>query len=350
MPPVISLAQSLGSRRRLTSSLAALSGVVVLGTVGFSFIEGWSLADSLYMTVMTVTTVGYGPPVALTPTGRDFATFFMVVGVGTAGYLLSTAVQALVRSEVLATYSERRRHREMSKLRDHYIICGAGRVGTRIVREMRRAGVPFVVIESDAQKVADLRLPAAQLLARDATLDETLLEAGVDRARGLAACLPSDADNLYVVLTARNLNPRLHIVSRAVEESAEPKLIRAGASRVIAPTIIGSHRMAQALLKPAVADFMDSIAADTLDLGFEQVEVSSDSALAGRKLRETTIRSELDIVIAAIRRAGGDMLFNPSAETIIQTGDLLIAIGRADSLAELSELARGTGAAAKTKA
>ncbi|HEV3471268.1 MAG TPA: NAD-binding protein [Pyrinomonadaceae bacterium] len=347
MPPVIRLAQSLGSRRRLTYSLAALAGVVVLGTVGFSLIEGWSLADSLYMTVMTVTTVGYGPPAALTPTGRDFATFFMVVGVGTTGYLLSTAVQALVRSEILATYGERRRHREMSKLRDHYVICGAGRVGSRIVREMRRAGVPFVVIESDAPKCAGLQLPAAQLLARDATLDETLLEAGVERARGLAACLPSDADNLYVVLTARNLNPRLHIVSRAVEESAEPKLIRAGASRVVAPTIIGSHRMAQALLKPAVADFMDSIAADTLDLGFEQVEVSADSALAGRKLWETTIRSELDIVVAAIRRASGEMLFNPSAETTIETGDLLIAIGRADSLAELSKLARGAGAAAK---
>jgi len=294
------------------------------------------------MTVMTVTTVGYGPPVALTPAGRDFAIVFMVVGVGTAGYLLSTAVQALVRSEILATYGERRRQREMSKLRDHYIICGAGRVGRRIVREMRRAGADFVAVESNALLAAELGLPDTQILIRDATLDETLVEAGVERARGLAACLPDDADNLYVVLTARTLNPRLHIVARAVEELAEPKLIRAGANRVIAPIIIGSHRMAQALLKPAVADFMDSITADSLDLAFEQVEIGEGSPLAGRKLKDTTIRSALDIVVAAIRREGGEMIFNPSGDTQIFEGDLLIGIGRAESLAELEALARET--------
>src|SRR2546421_136025 len=289
MPPVTNLTQRLRSRARLVYSLAALAGVVAFGTVGFHLIEGWSLADSLYMVVMTVTTVGYGPPAPLTHAGRDFAIVFMVVGVGTAGYLLSTAVQSLVRSEILAAYGERRRQREMSKLRDHYIICGAGRVGRRIVREMRRAGAPFVAVESNALLAAELGLPDSQVLIRDATLDETLVEAGVERARGLAACLPDDADNLYVVLTARTLNPGLHIVARAVEELAEPKLIRAGANRVIAPTIIGSHRMAQALLKPAVADFMDSITADSLDLAFEPVEIAEGSTLAGRKLKDTTI-------------------------------------------------------------
>ena len=341
MPPVTDLTQRLRSRTRLAYSLAALVGVAAFGTVGFSLIEGWSLLDALYMTVMTVTTVGYGPPKELTTAGRNFAILFMVVGVGTAGYLLSSAVQALVRSEILAAYGERRRQREMSKLRDHYIICGAGRVGRRIVREMRRAGAPFVAVESNALLAAELGLPDTQLLIRDATLDETLVEAGVERARGLAACLPDDAANLYVVLTARTLNPRLHIVARAVEESAEPKLVRAGANRVIAPTIIGSHRMAQALLKPAVADFMDSITAETLDLAFEQVEIAEGSALAGRKLKETTIRSALDIVVAAIRRSGGEMIFNPSGDTQIREGDLLIAIGRAESLADLGALARG---------
>jgi voltage-gated potassium channel len=326
----------------LAYSLAALAGVVAFGTVGFSLVEGWSLLDSLYMTVMTVTTVGYGPPLPLSPAGRNFSILFMVIGVGTAGYLLSTAVQALVRSEILATYGERRRQREMSKLKDHYIICGAGRVGLRIVREMQRAHVPFVAIESNALLVAGLELPDTQVLIRDATLDETLLEAGIKRAKGLASCLPDDAANLYVVLTARTLNPTLRIVARAVEESAEPKLVRAGANRVIAPTIIGSHRMAQSLLKPAVADFMDSITAESLDLAFEQVDVASGSPLVGLKLKDTTIRSELDIVVAAIRRVDGEMLFNPSGETEIREGDLLIAISRAESLAELAALARGT--------
>src|ERR687890_594210 len=340
-PPAGELRRRLGRRASLAYSLVALAGVVAFGTAGFTLVEGWSLADSLYMTVMTVTTVGYGPPLPLSPAGRNFSIFFMVLGVGTAGYLLSTAVQSLVRSEILAAYGERRRQREMSRLKEHFVICGAGRVGRRIVREMRREGAPFVVVESNALLAAELGLPDTQVLIRDATLDETLVEAGVERAAGLASCLADDADNLYVVLAARTLNPSLRIVARAVEESAEPKLLRAGANRVIAPTIIGSHRMAQALLKPAVADFMDSIATEGLDLAFEQFEVAENSTLAGLMLRETSIRSELDIVVVAIRRPRGEMVFNPAGDTIIRAGDLLIGIGRADALAELGALARG---------
>src|SRR5919202_3649884 len=186
-PPAGELRKRLRPRASLFYSLAALAGVVAFGTVGFTLIEGWPLLDSLYMTVMTVTTVGYGPPAPLTPAGRNFAIFFMVLGVGTAGYLLSTAVQSLVRSEILAAYGERRRQREMSKLREHYIICGAGRVGRRIVREIRREGVPFVVVESNVTRLAELGLPDTQVLIRDATRDETLIEEGVERACGLAA-------------------------------------------------------------------------------------------------------------------------------------------------------------------
>ena len=229
----------------------------------------------------------------------------------------------------------------MSKLRDHFIICGAGRVGSRIISAMQTERVPFVVIETDEPKVAELLERGVHLLVKDATLEETLREAGVERARGLAACLPDDADNVYVVLIARGLNSNLHIVARAVEEQAEEKLIRAGANRVVAPTIIGSHRMAQALMKPAVADFMDSIAAENLDLGFEQLEVMPGSVYSGRKLRFTNIRSELDVVIVAMRRKNGQMIFNPSGDAIIEAGDILVAIGKAESLAELSTLARG---------
>ena len=328
-------------RTRLLYSFVALIGCVALGTAGFSWIEGWPLADSLYMTVMTVTTVGYGTPHPLSPHGQAFAIFFMIIGVGAAGYALSSGVQALVQSEIVATFGERRRYREMSKLHDHFIICGAGRVGSRIIREMQRAGVPFIAVEKDTQKVANLGGRASHVLVRDATLEDTLREAGVERARGLAACLPDDADNVYVVLTARDLNKNLYIVARAVEEQAEPKLIKAGANRVVAPTIIASHRMAQALIRPAVADFMDSIAAENLDLGFEEVEVANNSPYAGHKLRFTNIRSELDIVIVAIRRRSGEMVFNPSGDARIEAGDLLVAIGRAESLAAFSAQARG---------
>jgi voltage-gated potassium channel len=338
------------SRLRIRSALIALAGAIAFGTIGYTLIEGWSLFDGLYMAVMTVTTVGYGEVHRLSPAGRAFTVLFMLVGVGTVGYALSSMVQALVQSDILAALGQRRRHREMKKLHNHFIICGAGRVGSRIIRELSRAGMPFVVIENDAQKAETFIERGLPVIVRDATLEETLREAGVDRARGLAACLPDDADNLYVVLTARDLNRNLHIVARAVEEQAEPKLIRAGANRVVAPTIIGSHRMAQALIKPAVADFMDSITADTLDLGFEQVEVEAGSIYTGKELRETNIRSALDIVIVAIRRHTGEMVFNPAGDARIEAGDILIAIGRAESLLELNRLARSAGAGSKLKA
>ena len=257
-----------------------------------------------------MTTVGYGPPQPLSPAGRNFAIFFMVVGVGTAAYAFSSAVQAFVQSEIVAAFGRRRRHREMSKLHDHYIVCGAGRVGSRIVSELQRAGPPSS--SSSATRRRPPRLTCLQKCSRARHLGETCARPAWS-ARGLVACLPDDADNLYVVLSARTLNRDLHIVARAVEESAEPKLIKAGASRVVAPTIIGRHRMATALLQPAVADFMDSVAAADLDLAFEQVEVEADSELAGRKLRFTPINAELNTVVIAIRRGGGEMIFNPRA-------------------------------------
>jgi voltage-gated potassium channel len=343
MPPGQRLTTRTGFRIRY--ALIALVCVIAFGAVGFHFFnEGWSWTDSFYVTIQTITTVGYGD---VTPArdnwqGRIFAAVFMLVSVGAVAYTLTSTVQSIVHWEILASLGARRRYREMSKLHNHFIICGAGRVGSRIIKEMQRVACPFVVIEKDRNKVAQLIEGGAHVLVSDATLEETLKDAGVERARGLAACLPDDADNVYVVLTARSLGPNLHIVSRAVEEQAEPKMIRAGADRVISPIIIGSHRMAQALMKPAVADFMDSIAAETLDIGFEQVQVESGSVYAGQKLSETNIRAVLDIVIVAIRRGGGEMIYHPSGDTSIEAGDLLVAIGHPQSLIEVKKLASGT--------
>ncbi|MDT7602426.1 MAG: voltage-gated potassium channel, partial [Acidobacteriota bacterium] len=239
------------------------------GTLGFHLLEGWTLLDSLYVTVTTIATVGYGDFHPTTSASRLFATVFMLLSIGTVGLLFSTVIQGVVQSEVLATFGERRRHRVMKKLSDHLIICGAGRVGSRIIRELERTASPFVAIEHNPQQVMSLRERGAHVIVADATLEETLRDAGVERARALAACLPDDADNVYVVLTARGINPNLHIVARAVEEQAEPKLLRAGANRVIAPTIIGSQRMVQALLRPAVHDFIDSVTTEGLDLNFD---------------------------------------------------------------------------------
>ncbi|MFN2453759.1 MAG: TrkA family potassium uptake protein [Pyrinomonadaceae bacterium] len=337
-----SSAPRIANKSRLRVALFALTVAIASGTLGFHLLEGWAFGDSLYMTVMTITTVGYGEVHPLSGAGRFFASLFMFAGVGTVAYALSGIVQTVVQSELVATFGERRRFREMNKLRDHFIICGAGRVGSHIIREIARSGVPFVVIEQDASKVAALIDGGANVLVRDATLEETLRDAGVERARGLVACLAEDADNVYIALTARDLNRALYIVARAAEEQAEAKLIRAGANRVVAPTLIGGHRMAQALLKPAVHDFIDSIAADDLDLSFEQVEVAPTSALVGHKLRFTVIRSELDVVIVSIRHTDGTTLFNPTGDAMIRGGDVLIAIGRAEAIARLKELARAT--------
>jgi voltage-gated potassium channel len=342
MPPGQRLRTRTGFRIRY--ALIALVCVIAFGTVGFHlFNEGWTWTDSFYVTVQTITTVGYGDltPGAHNRPGRLFAAVFMLVSVGAVAYALTSTVQSIVHSEILATYGARRRHREMSRLQNHFIVCGAGRVGSRIIKEMQRVACPFVVIEKDRNKVVQLIESGAHVLVSDATLEETLKDAGVERARGLAACLPDDADNVYVVLTARSLSPDLHIVSRAVEEQAEPKMIRAGANRVISPIIIGSHRMAQALMKPAVADFMDSIAAETLDIGFEQVQVETGSIYTGHKLRDINIRATLDIVIVAIRRQDGEMIYHPSGDMSIEAGDLLVAIGHPQSLVEMKKLAAG---------
>ena len=336
----------LPNRVRIRVVFLAVFGVILVGTVVFHVLEGWSILDSLYVTVQAVTTVGFGDLTPRTPQGRAFAVVFMMVSVGIVLYALTSTVQAIVHSELFATYGHSRKMRQM---RDHFIICGAGRVGSHLIRSLRAANGNFLVVENDSGKVEALMDLGITVLPRDATLEETLREAGVEHARGLASCLPDDADNVYVVLIARDLNSKLHIVARAAEEQAESKLLRAGANRVVAPTIIGGHRMAMALTKPAVGDFLDSLTANHLELGFEQLEVDSASTLVGRKLSETVIRSELNIVIVSIRRDDGEIIFNPSGSTHIEGGDMLIAIGNAESLVQLNALARGRATTVEVK-
>ncbi len=331
-----------GNHRRILFAILAVTVAIGLGTLGFSLIEGWSILDSLYVAAQTVTTVGYGDLTPATRNGRIFSTAFMLAAVGVVLYALTSAVQGIVQSELVATFGERRQSRKMSKLRNHFIICGAGRVGSHLIRGLLGGAETFIVIEKDPQKVAELLDLGVIVLVRDATLEESLREAGVEHAQGLATCLADDADNVYVVLTARDLNPQLHIVARAAEDQAESKLIRAGANRVVAPTIIGGHRMAMALTKPAVDDFLGSITANKLALAFEQLEVGPLSELVGRRLSETNIRSVLNIVVVSIRRSHGEILFNPGGEAIIEAGDVLIAIGHAETLMKLASLAKGS--------
>jgi voltage-gated potassium channel len=300
-------------------------------------IEGWPVLESAYVATQTVTTVGYGDLTPQTQSGRIFTLVFMLVGVGTVLYGLTQIAKSVIQSGILEALGSRRKIREMEKLHDHYIVCGAGRVGRRIIRTLINQNMPFVVMEQDERRLAEFESANFPVLIGDATLEENLLQAGVERARGLASCLPDDAENIYVVLTARGLNEDLHIVARAVEEQAEPKLIRAGASRVVAPTIIGSISMARALLKPAISDFMESIVAESLDLVFEEVAVNGRSELAGRSLSETDVLKELNLIVVAIRRRSGDLEYQPTGDTIVNEGDLLLVIGRGESVKQLIE-------------
>ncbi len=326
---------------RIRYALAALTVAILIGTIGFTLIEQWTVGESLYVTVQTLTTVGYGDLPPHSSMGRAWAVFVMLIGAGGVALAVSTIVQSVVQSELVATFGQHRLTRKMSKMRDHYIICGSGRVGSHLIRDLAGSNQSFVVIENDPQRAAEFTQRGITVLVGDATLEESLREVGVERARGLAACLPNDADNVYVVLTARDLNPNLRIVARAAEEQAEAKLLRAGANHVVAPTIIGGHRIAVALTKPAVSEFMDSITANELGLGFEQVEVEAASDLVGQELRATPIRSELDVVIISIRRQDGQIIFNPAADCKVLSGDILIAIGQMDSLVKLNQMARG---------
>jgi voltage-gated potassium channel len=323
-------------KRKLVYAHLSIFIMLAIGTTGFHYFENLSWLESIYFTTATVTTVGYGDIVPHTKGGRIFTTFFVLFGVGTVLYALSILAQSFIQTEVLSALGMRRKTKEMRKLSNHYIICGAGRVGRRIIQSLVKEKTPFVVIEIDHLKIERIENADKYLIFHaDATIEENLRTCGVERAAGLVSCLSDDAKNVYVVLTARNLNRNLHIVSRAVEEQAEPKLIQAGANRVVSPTIIGSLSMTRALIRPAIADFMDSIVAENLDLVFEEIPISNHSIYARKPLKETNISNELSILIVAIRRQGGEMIFNPSAETLILEKDLLIVIGKAEAVQKL---------------
>jgi voltage-gated potassium channel len=330
----------MSPRKKLNIALAVILGLIAFGTIGFKLILGLSLFNSFYFTLTTITTIGFGEPSTMNTEGRIFTAVLIIFGVSTIGFALSSAAQSIVESELVSTFGKRRMFKELSKLNNHYIVCGAGRIGSGVVRDIAESGQDLVVIESD-ETLADRLLAQGHLvLMGDATNDEVLKAAGVERARGLVAAVSSDPDNLYVTLTARDLNKDLMIVARANEEFAVGRLLKAGANKVVSPARTGAMRMALMLLRPAVADLIElATMTERLELEIEQIEIDTGSPLIGRALKDSGIRSDLDVIIIAIKRHDGEMIFNPSADTIIQEHDALVAMGSHHSVEGLEQIA-----------
>jgi voltage-gated potassium channel len=318
----------------------ALLVLTASGTVGFHFIEGWSWFDSFYMVIITLSTIGYQEVHQLSHAGRIFNIALITSGVSLVFLMIGALTQALLEFELLRVFGKRRMEREVANLRDHYIICGAGRVGSSVASELSRKPCPFVIVESDEKSVADLDSKWLVLIG-DAASEKMLHEAGIERAAGLVAATTTDATNIYIVLTARGLNPRIKIIARASEERAEKHLKTAGADSVISPYAAAGHRIAQSFLRPHLLDFLD-IASDrsgTLQMVIEEIRIGPKSCLAGTTVGSSGIHHSFGVMILAIRHPDGDTRFNPEAPESIQGGDCLIAMGEPSQLAKLETLA-----------
>jgi voltage-gated potassium channel len=326
-------------KRQFFVSLLLIGIVIVLGTAGYMIMERWSFSDALYMTVTTITTVGFSEVHKLSEAGRYFTMFLIVFGVGTILYTFNNAARIVIEGEIQATFGRRKVEKRIRESRDHYIVCGYGRMGSVICKELKEKGASFVVVEKEQTAIGGAGTD--MLFVRgDATKDEVLREAGIEKAKGLISVLPTDAENLYVVLSAKVLNPDLSIVARAGEEGSEQKLLRAGADRVVSPYHIGGLRIAHTVLQPSVVDFIEfATRSGNIDLQMEEVYVREGAVIAGTTLDQCGIGRELGIIIVAIKRTGGDMRFNPTFKTVIKPGDILIALGERTKLKMLEEMA-----------
>ena len=324
--------------KRFLYILAAIGATLTIGTVGFSLIGRYSVFDAFYLTLTTMTTVGYGD--SFSHAGRVFNAFLIIFGVSTIFIAIGAMTQTIIEFELGDAIGKRRNKRMIDKLKDHYIICGFGRVGRGAAAELQHAGVAFVVVDSEPERVERAMVAGMLAVAADATHDDTLHQVGIERARGLVAALATDADNLFVLLSAKGLNPKLYVAARAAEEGAEEKMRRAGADAVFAPYSITGHRLAQSLLRPHVVQFLDFTTNDVaMDISIEQVRVSAGSEVAAKTIREMQLRRNMGVIVMAIRRHDGNMLFNPPADTSVEAGDYLIVMGKQEDLTALEGLA-----------
>jgi voltage-gated potassium channel len=328
---------------RATLVVILVIALLAVGTVGFHVIEQWSWFQAFYGTLMTVSTIGAEPENQLSHAGRAFNVVLIFLGLGVVGFAIGTFSHAVIQIELGEIFGRRRMEKEIAKLHDHFIICGAGRVGRRVALEVAARTLPLVVVEQDAVKARWVQERNFPVIIGDATSEAILSQARIQFARGLASAVTSDAQNVYIVLTARGMAPDLPIVARASEEAAESKLLKAGASTVISPYHFAGQRMARILTRPNVQRFIDlalsSLSDGDLDLQIEEVRVAERSQLAGSSLGQADVRHRLGVIVLAVRHANGRLDFNPKPDQAIVPGDFLIAMGDSQKLKDLESLA-----------
>jgi len=328
--------------KRLGIAFAILFLTLMIGAAGYHFLEGFSIFESLYLTVVTISTVGYGDYYARSTGGMVFTIFLIIAGVGTMFYTVSLVAETIVEGRLRAIMGKGKLKRIIRRMKNHYIICGCGRIGFLICRELAAEKVPFVVIEKNPEVIQKIEDEGFVCYHGDSTSDKSLIEAGIKQAKGIVCVLPTDAENLYVILTAKELNPDLFVLSRSEEEQSEHRLLRAGANRVISPYKLGGTRMAMAILRPAMLDFIEITARrQSLELRMTEVPVGDGSVVVGKTLEESEIRQKYGLIIVAVKKDSGKMVFNPAASYVIEKSDILIALGEDDNVMRFSKVCTG---------
>lgn len=326
-------------RKTLLSAFFLLA-ILTFGAVGYMLIEGASFDDGLYMTMITVTTVGYGEMVHLSPTGRRFTMVLILIGVGYVMVLFREITESVVEGGIRTALGKRTMSKKIKTMKDHYVVCGFGRIGQVICKLLQENGKKFIIIERSESEIEQINELGYLALKGDASDDDMLIQAGVARAKGLVGVVSSDADNVYISLSARSLNPHLYIVARSSgDKRTEEKLKRAGADQVISPYYIGAFRMASLILRPTVTDFIDlAVGGNDLGLRLEEMVVTAGAGtLVNKTLMESEIRKNFNLIVVVIKRKDGRSIFNPTPTTLIEEGDTLVVLGEVEQIKSLEK-------------
>ena len=329
----------MSGTKQLTISVCTCIAVVLFGTSGYMIIEDWDFVDAFYMTVITLTTVGFGEIHELGDAGKVFTVLLILAGVGVILYIISMVTQFVVEGRIREVLGRRKLEKNIQKLKDHYIICGYGRVGQTISDMLSSKLLKLVVIDNNPEKIEQLHKKALLYIIGEATDENILMAAGIERAKTIITALRTDMDNVYVTLSARGINPNLFILARSGAVGSGKKLLRAGANKVVCPYRKGAIRMAQIILRPTVTDILDLAMMDTnIKFQMEEIPVNSSCNLTGISLQESGIRRDLNLIIVAIKKASGDIIFNPSSTAPIEAGDTVVVVGESDNLIKLERL------------